>query len=282
MLQQRLVVKSPRVAHALRKARDLSPLGQARALEANRVLMGTIMGRLVPDEPASLADTEFKVFSQFGEDGIIQYLVRHAVDVPTGLRRVRRRGLPRVQHPLPARQRQLARAGHRRQPRVRPRHPVERASPGATTSRPSPRSSPRQHQRPVRRRTASRARSGCSASTSTATTTGSGTRSTSCRPGIVVVEYNSVFGAERARHRALRPDLPADGRHHSNLYCGASLPALRELGERKGYAFVGCNSNGNNAFFVTADRLGSTAGGAPPGRGTSSRASASRATSAAT
>ena len=32
MLQQRLVVKSPRVAHALRKARDLSPLGQVRAM----------------------------------------------------------------------------------------------------------------------------------------------------------------------------------------------------------------------------------------------------------
>lgn len=29
------------------------------------------------------------------------------------------------------------------------------------------------------------------------------------------------------------------------------------LAERKGYAFVGSNSNGNNAYFVRRDRLGS-------------------------
>jgi hypothetical protein len=43
--------------------------------------------------------------------------------------------------------------------------------------------------------------------------------------------------------------------HHSNLYCGCSLKALELLGRRKGYALVGSNSAGNNAFFVRADRL---------------------------
>ena len=41
--------------------------------------------------------------------------------------------------------------------------------------------------------------------------------------------------------------------HHSNIYYGASLPALCLLGNRKGYSFVGCNKGGNNAFFVRKD-----------------------------
>ena len=38
--------------------------------------------------------------------------------------------------------------------------------------------------------------------------------------------------------------------HHSMIYYGASLAALVALGQRKGYAFVGANTAGNNAFFV--------------------------------
>ena len=43
--------------------------------------------------------------------------------------------------------------------------------------------------------------------------------------------------------------------HHSNLYYGASLAALTHLANKKGYALVGCNSNGNNAFYVRRDHL---------------------------
>jgi hypothetical protein len=39
------------------------------------------------------------------------------------------------------------------------------------------------------------------------------------------------------------------------LYFGASLPALHQLAQAKGYAFVGCNSAGNNAYFVRRDKL---------------------------
>jgi len=38
------------------------------------------------------------------------------------------------------------------------------------------------------------------------------------------------------------------------------LKALEILGGRKGYALVGCNSDGNNCFFVKRDRLN----GQPP------------------
>ena len=39
------------------------------------------------------------------------------------------------------------------------------------------------------------------------------------------------------------------------IYYGASLSALCKLAEAKGYAFVGCNSAGNDAFFVKRDKL---------------------------
>jgi hypothetical protein len=75
-------------------------------------------------------------------------------------------------------------------------------------------------------------------------------------PILVVVEYNSVFGAERAMSIPYDPHFRREEAHHPNLYWGASLRALQELGERKGYSLIGCNSNGNNAFFVRRDRLG--------------------------
>ena len=50
-----------------------------------------------------IEQAEFRVFSQFGEDGIIQFLVQRVPIEQPSLRRVRRRGLPRVEHPVPAR-----------------------------------------------------------------------------------------------------------------------------------------------------------------------------------
>jgi hypothetical protein len=43
--------------------------------------------------------------------------------------------------------------------------------------------------------------------------------------------------------------------HFSNLYFGVSLGALQHLAKQKGYAFVGCTSAGNNAYFVRRDKL---------------------------
>lgn len=76
------------------------------------------------------------------------------------------------------------------------------------------------------------------------------------RPAIVVCEYNSVFGSRLPVAVPYRPDFDRTAAHYSNLYFGASLPALWRLAERKGYAFVGANTAGLNAFFVRKDRLG--------------------------
>ncbi len=75
-------------------------------------------------------------------------------------------------------------------------------------------------------------------------------------PSIVVLEYNSVFGSDRAITVPYQKDFFRTARHHSNLFWGASLKALVLLSEKKGYAFVGCNSAGNNAYFVKKDQLG--------------------------
>lgn len=75
-------------------------------------------------------------------------------------------------------------------------------------------------------------------------------------PRIIVVEYNSTFGKERAVTVPYRQDFDRNVAHFSKLYWGASLPALTYLTEQKGYSLVGGNSAGNNAFFVRRDVVG--------------------------
>jgi hypothetical protein len=74
-------------------------------------------------------------------------------------------------------------------------------------------------------------------------------------PVIVIVEYNYRFGSELAVTIPYDESFDREKAHPSRVYYGASLKALCELGRQKGYAFVGCNSNGINAFFVRRDRL---------------------------
>jgi len=75
------------------------------------------------------------------------------------------------------------------------------------------------------------------------------------QPAIVIVEYNSTFGCERAITVPYSPDFRRSQAHYSNLYWGASLKALYQLAMGKGYAFIGCNSAGNNAYFVRSDAM---------------------------
>ena len=75
-------------------------------------------------------------------------------------------------------------------------------------------------------------------------------------PTVVIVEYNSLFGAKHPVFIPYDPSFCRTNSHYSNLYWGCSIQALCSLAERKGYAFVGCNSNGNNAYFVRRDCLG--------------------------
>lgn len=74
-------------------------------------------------------------------------------------------------------------------------------------------------------------------------------------PIIVILEYNSVFGIDRPITIPYDKNFYRTHAHYSNLYAGASLRALHQLSADKGYAFIGCNSAGNNAYFVRKDKL---------------------------
>jgi hypothetical protein len=74
---------------------------------------------------------------------------------------------------------------------------------------------------------------------------------TACSPRVVILEYNSMFGADRS---VTVPYDPAFDRHrHHTVYYGASLTALTRLSARKGYRLVAVEPTGVNAFFVRND-----------------------------
>jgi hypothetical protein len=72
-------------------------------------------------------------------------------------------------------------------------------------------------------------------------------------PRIVICEYNAVFGSEHAFTIPYSESFSRRKAHFSDLFFGASLKALCSLAEEKGYVFVGCASAGNDAFFVRND-----------------------------
>lgn len=71
---------------------------------------------------------------------------------------------------------------------------------------------------------------------------------------VVVVEYNPIFGKD------FRVSVPYEKksrfeRHRSGLLFGGSLPAFIDLLKEKNFTFVGTNRVGNNAFFVDAEKV---------------------------
>jgi hypothetical protein len=72
-------------------------------------------------------------------------------------------------------------------------------------------------------------------------------------PSIVIVEFNSVFGIDKPWTVPYDSNFMRNQKHYSNLYYGTSLLSLCDLAVEKGYYFIGCNSNGNNAYFLRND-----------------------------
>jgi len=75
----------------------------------------------------------------------------------------------------------------------------------------------------------------------------------SYHPRVVIIEYNSLFPPpiefiiNYDAHKIYPPTIS---------HFGASLKSLEILGKKKGYALVGCNFTGTNAFFVRDDLVG--------------------------
>ena len=74
-------------------------------------------------------------------------------------------------------------------------------------------------------------------------------------PIIVIVEFNGVFGKDRPLSIIYDENFIRSSAHYSNLLFGSSIKSLYELALEKGYSFIGCNSGGNNAYFVRNDKL---------------------------
>jgi len=76
------------------------------------------------------------------------------------------------------------------------------------------------------------------------------------QPWIVIVEYNAVLGDLKPLSIPYDPGFSRMAAHHSALYWGASATAFERLAAQRGYSLVGSNRAGNNLFFVHNDVSG--------------------------
>ena len=70
---------------------------------------------------------------------------------------------------------------------------------------------------------------------------------------IIVAEFNPYFGSELSITVPNDPNFNRTNYHNSNLCFGASLKAIIELLSKKGFIFLGTNLFRNNVFFVNED-----------------------------
>ena len=76
------------------------------------------------------------------------------------------------------------------------------------------------------------------------------------KPRIVIMEYNGLFGQEKSVSIPYQEDFSRIKAHYSTVYWGCSLKSLVELGRKKGYHFVGTNTPWISPCFVRKDSLG--------------------------
>ena len=70
---------------------------------------------------------------------------------------------------------------------------------------------------------------------------------------LIVAEYNPYFGSNLEISVPNDKNFDRSKYHHSNLCFGASLKSIINLLDRKGFIFLGTNLFKNNAFFVNSD-----------------------------
>jgi tetratricopeptide (TPR) repeat protein len=72
-------------------------------------------------------------------------------------------------------------------------------------------------------------------------------------PAVVICEYNGTLGNTAPIAVPYKPDFDRFAAHYSGIYEGCSIAALKYLAQERGYTFVGTNLSGVNAFFVRND-----------------------------
>ena len=73
------------------------------------------------------------------------------------------------------------------------------------------------------------------------------------KPRVLICEYNSAFGDKKKLTIPYKSDFVRSSAHYSELYFGASLNAFCHIAEKKGYDFIGTTKAGVNAYFVRKD-----------------------------
>ena len=69
-------------------------------------------------------------------------------------------------------------------------------------------------------------------------------------PTIIICEYNSIFGDVHKLSIPYESKFSRNEKSNLNLYFGCSINAIVSLMEKKNYSFIGTGSSGVNAFFV--------------------------------
>ena len=75
------------------------------------------------------------------------------------------------------------------------------------------------------------------------------------KPILFVCEFNSVFGDKKPVTVPYNKNFNRTKFHYSNLAFGASLEAFKFICKKKNYIFLGTNSNGVNAYFINKKYL---------------------------
>lgn len=242
---------------AERSRRALGVESLRESVEASRVLLGQVLAQqrstLAPDD---FAGAEFRVFSQFGEDGILQHLIRHSTPGP----------------------RTFVEFGVEDYSEANSRFLLESDSWTGVVIEGNRRWLDRLRQRPlVWRNGLAVVQAFLTRETINDVLAAAGVGGDLgllsidvdgvdwflwealkvASPRIVVCEYNALFGPDAAITIPYRADFNAWTAHPSAQYYGCSLAAVAVLGRRKGYSLVASNAAGNNAFLVRNDALGS-------------------------
>lgn len=243
---------------AARKARALLALAERSqgAVDELKLLVGALLSEAIAGKKgyASLADLEFKVFSQFGDDGIIQYLTRN----------------------LNLRHRSFVEFGVEDYLESNTRLLLQKDNWSGFVMDRSGDCIDRLRGAPFFWKHDLTARAAFVTKENVRQLLAEGThgwtgldllhididgndywiwQQIDLKPAIVIVEYNSTFGIDREITIPYVEDFDRTRSHFSNLYWGCSLKALYVLSSQKGYEFVGCNSAGNNAYFVRNDLM---------------------------
>ena len=76
------------------------------------------------------------------------------------------------------------------------------------------------------------------------------------KPDLIITEYNSHFGSNYPLSVPYDDNFVRTKKHYSNIYYGGSIRAFNELAEQKGYSLIASNNVGNNLFFLKNELLG--------------------------